>query len=167
MNLNKLILFLVAILAILIGGFTYINSQNFDLYTSANKVKYYEVLDDKEGVDIYYYYMSTCGYCNSIKDQVTDLYLATEETEGVSMKLVDLKLNSNSAGWAQDEEYDPALVDMTDVENIKITGTPAMIYVVDGEVVNYQAGGGVFEVMEQANSEFDLGLEFDPSKYGE
>lgn len=83
------------------------------------------------------------------------------------MKLVDVKSSTNANAWTKDESCDPTNADLTDTENIKIKGTPSMIYVEDGAVVEYQSGRDIFKIMETVNAKYDLGLTFDPSKYGE
>lgn len=167
MALKKVVLILLSIVVVLTGGLAYVSNSTFNLYTDTPHVKYDQVLDDKTTPTLYYYYQDTCHYCNSIKDQVTDLYLATENNGKINVKLVDLKSSANANAWTKDKTYDPEKVDLTNVENIKIQGTPSMIYVENGAVVEYQAGKDVFKVMETVNKKFELGLTFDPSKYGQ
>lgn len=166
MTLKKVIVILLSIAVVLTAGLTYVTKSKFNLYTDTPHVKYNQVLEDKKTPTLYYYYQDTCHYCNSIKDQVTDLYLATENNDKINVKLVDLKSSANANGWAPDKSYDPEKADMTNPENIKIQGTPSMIYVENGEVVEYQSGKAVFNVMETVNKKYDLGLTFDPSRYG-
>lgn len=163
--MKKVIIPLLTLMALLVLTFYALNKDNFDLYTEANHVLYNQVLDDKEAT-VYYYYQDTCGYCNSIKDQVTNMYLAAENTEGINVKLVDLKSTKNANGWATGD-YNPDTADFTNPEDIKVSGTPAMIYVVDGEVVSYKVGSDVFDILEQVNTEHGLEVELDRSKYGE
>ncbi len=165
MNIKYIVILLLVILAILITSVVATSGMRIDLYEDAEHVNYKQVLNNNEPT-VYYYYQSTCGFCNSIKDQVKSLYLATHETEGIDMKLIDMKADENINAWG-DGEYDPLTADMTNVEDIKITGTPSMIYVVDGEVTSYKTGLGVFDIMEDVNDEFNLDLTFDRSRYGE
>lgn len=180
--MNKLLAVLGAVLIILLGVALVVSINNFELYTDATHANYDEVFDESVPT-VYYYYQPDCGYCNSIKDQLTSLYEATESNENVQMRLINLADTTNADGWydfdALYEEYgdsavptddpnyitDPAL--MKTIDDIKITGTPAMIYVADGEVVGYAIGKDVFTIMESVNTEFELGLTFDSSKYGE
>lgn len=166
MKLKNVVIMLVVIVVVLSTGLYIVSSSQYNIYTDAEHVTYDQVLDEKEVPTVYYYYQDTCHFCNSIKDQVTDLYLAMENNDKINMKLVDLKSSKNKDGWSTDPTYDPETVDMTDVNNIKATGTPTMIYVKNGEVVEYEIGPDVFTLMENVNQEFDLGLTFDPSRYG-
>lgn len=166
MSLKKIVIILLALIGILLVGLFAITKSQFNIYTEAEHVKYNEVLDDKETPTLYYYYQDTCHYCASIKDQVTDLYLATENNSAINVRLVDVKSSTNANAWG-DETYDPETADMTNPEDIKIKGTPTMIYVEDGKVAEYESGAGVFTVMENVNQKYNLGLTFDPSKYGQ
>lgn len=166
MSLKKVIIILVTIVVILTAGLAIVTKTKFNLYTDTPHVKYNEVLDDKETPTVYYYYQDTCHFCNSIKDQVTDLYHATEDRTDINLTLVDVKSSTNANAWGGDD-FDFENADMTDPEQIKIKGTPTMIYVKEGKVVEYESGPDVFTLMENVNQEFGLGLTFDPSRYGE
>lgn len=166
MELRKVVGLLLVILVILTTGLAIATSGKYNIYTDAPHVKYNEVLDDKTTPTIYYYYQDTCHFCNSIKDQVTNLYQATENNDKINLKLVDVKSADNANAWAKDESYNPDAVDMTNPENIKIKGTPSMIYVENGKVVEYESGPDVFKIMNKVNDKYNLKLTFDPSKYG-
>lgn len=163
--LKRFIVILGVILVMLVAVVTVYYKTNFDLYTDSEKVGYLEVLDDKTTPTVYYYYQDTCHFCNSIKDQVTDMYLAIAQRNDINMKLVDARSSANSGVWG-DEDYNYETADLTDPNQIKITGTPSMIYVVNGEVKMYKSGANVFDIMDQVNEDYGLGLTFDPSKYG-
>ncbi len=166
MSLKKIVIILVAVVVVLTAGLALITKSKFNLYTDTPQVKYNQVLDDKETPTVYYYYQDTCHFCNSIKDQVSDLYLATENNPDINVVLVDVKSSTNKDAWG-DETYDYQTADLTDPEQIKIKGTPSMIYVEEGQVAEYESGADVFTLMENVNQKFDLGLTFDPSKYGQ
>lgn len=166
--MKKKIIGLLVVLIALVTCFTVISAQNFDIYKDAEKVNYTEMLDDKDSVTIYYFYQETCHYCNNIKDQVSELYLAVEERTDINLVLVDMQTNVNSNAWIKEDEkgtYDPDSADLTDLNNFRVTGTPTMVYVVNGEIISQKAGIDVFEIMNKANTEYDLGLTFDSSKY--
>lgn len=164
--MKKIVISLVAILVILIGGLVFATAGKFNIYTDTPHVNYDEVLDDPTTPTIYYYYQDTCHFCNSIKDQVTDLYFATEASDKVNLVLVDMKSSANANAWTSDPTYDPQNVDVTDAKNIQVTGTPTMAYVEDGKLAEYEVGSDVFTLMENINQQFELGLTFDPSRYG-
>lgn len=166
MALKKVVMILVVSVVVLTAGLAVVTKSQYNLYKEAPSVKYNQVLDDKETATIYYYYQDTCHFCQSIKDQVTDLYLSTENNPDINLVLVDVKSSTNAGAWA-DETYDYTQADLTDPEQIKIQGTPSMIYVEEGQVAEYESGPDVFTLMENVNQKFDLGLTFDPSRYGQ
>lgn len=166
MDLKKFVIGLILI-AVTLTGVVYASTVGkFNIYSDGEHVLYNQVLDDVEIPTVYYYYQDTCHFCNSIKDQITNLYLTVENNDKINMKLVDAKSSKNADVWAADNLYNPNIEGIKDASDIKITGTPAMIYVKDGKVDLYETGAGVFEVMESVNQEFKLGLSFDQSKYG-
>ncbi len=166
MSLKKVVTILLVVLVVMTSGLVIVTKSKFNLYTDVPEVNYTDVLDDVNTSTIYYYYQDTCHFCNSIKDQVSELYLATTENVDINLKLVDVKSAKNAGAWA-DDGVDPRSLDMSKAENIQITGTPSMIYVEDGQVVEYEVGSDVFKLMENVNEQYQLGLTFDPSKYGE
>lgn len=157
-----ILLTLVIILGAAIGVY---NLTNFNLYQDSEKVAYTEVLDDKTTPTIYYYYQETCEFCNSIKDQMTEMARAINANSEINIKLVDMLDLENKDGWG-DENYDYTTADLTDPSQIKITGTPSMIYVVDGKVEKYTSGGNVFDILELVNDQYSLGVTLDRSRYG-
>ncbi len=166
MSLKKVVTILVIVVVVLTSGLVVVTNSKFNLYTDVPQVNYTEVLDDAETPTIYYYYQDTCHFCNSIKDQVSDLYLATADNPNINLKLVDVKSSKNAGAWA-DQGTDPKTADMTKAENIQISGTPSMIYVEDGAVAEYEVGSDVFTLMQNVNDQYDLGITFDPSRYGQ
>lgn len=180
-KLISIILIVLVILTIILAA-TSRAAEKTDLYNTSPSVKYDEVLD-LEGRNIVYYYQATCTYCNSIKDQVTD-FAQLLEGEGVetNLVLVDMVDSYNKPAWYDWESHnakygedtspslnpdyisDPDL--MNSIEDIKITGTPTMILVDDGNVEEYKVGADVFDILEQVNEEEGLNYQFDRSKYG-
>ncbi len=166
---KKIIAGLLIIAAIMGLMITVLDKGAYNIYKDAAHVSGDEVLEKTGNKTVYYYYQDTCHYCNSIKDQVTNLQQATTKKAGVDFKMVDMKDSKNQTLWI--EESDPKYIDdpkeLDVVDDIRVVGTPTMLYVdEDGKVIDYQMGAKVFEIMQAANDDFNLGLKFDPSQYG-
>ncbi len=178
---SPLVVTLLALLVIGAGtlGFYSLSAEN--IYKELEHVTYTEVLDDEKPT-IYYYYQSTCHYCESIKGEITRLKNAIPEDSEFSIKLVDMKDGRNSNAWydwntheqkfgsdtpaSDNPDYisDPAK--MNTIDDIKVTGTPTMIYVKDNKVVDYQVGKPVFELLNNAVLEQNIDIDLDESVYG-
>ncbi len=168
MNIKLILISIIGVAVLLLVVINAQTEEVFDLYTDAQYVNYNEVLDEKEIPTVYYYYRATCGFCNSIKDQVTNFYLALEDEDNIDMKLIDINRAENKKVLVKDKEnFDPNDLDMSNAENIKIVGTPSMIFVENGEVVEYKIGVDLFDIMESINDQYNLRLEFDRSKYSD
>lgn len=178
---NKLVIglgFLLGVSVLLLG---YVSDNTVDIYKTVEKVKYDEVLN-AEKPTIYYYYQDTCHFCNSIKGELTKFNDKVINNDEINFKLVDMKSPSNSNAWydwdAHNKKYgkdtpasknpnyisDPSK--MKAVDDIKITGTPTMIYVKNQKVVDYQVGKDVFKILNQAIKDANLDLKLDESVYG-
>ncbi len=181
--MKKLMIILIIAIIALGGGltiFTKISTAN-DYYVTTENIKYDTVLE-QPGYTITYYYQSDCHYCNSIKDQMSEFTELIDQTEGVNVKLVDMKDDYNKVAWydwsSHNEKFgegtpptvnpdftnDPAL--MNDVDDIKITGTPTMILTKDDEVLDFKIGGDVFDILEEVRDLFEIDYQFDRSRYG-
>ncbi len=179
-NVLKILLVVIVSLSATLFVFEKIAEKN-DYYNITDNIKYDTVLD-LEGTNIVYYYQSTCHYCNSIKDQMKEFTDLVNDVDGVDVKLVDMLDDYNKAAW-YDWEYhnntygegtppsdnpdyisDPS--QMHEIDDIKVTGTPTMILVEDGEVIDYQVGVDVFDILEGVADEFNIDYTFDRSKYG-
>ncbi len=178
---SPLVLTLLALLLLGAGtlGFYSLSAEN--IYKELEHVTYTEVLDDEKPT-VYYYYQSTCHYCESIKGEMTRLKNAIPEDSEFSIKLIDMKDGTNSNArydWnAHDKEFgantpasdnpdyisDPAK--MTSINDIKVTGTPTMIYVKDNKVIDYQVGKSIFELLDTAILDQNINIELDKSVYG-
>ncbi len=80
-----------------------------------------------------------------------------------------MKASENQEIWI--DQTDPkSIVDPQElnyVGDIRVTGTPTMLYVdQDGEVIDYKVGAEVFDIMNTVNTDFNQQLKFDPSRYG-
>ncbi len=180
--MKKISIFLILIITTIIISLVVIKVNKFDIYKEQEHVLYNEVLTDTSEPTIYYYYQDTCHFCTSIKSQITDISKIINETEGINIKFVDMKDNKNVNAWYDWETHNKTYGEKTPPEtnpnyisdpskmktyrDIKVTGTPTMIYVVDNKVVDYKVGSNVFDILESVNDEFNLGYTFDRSKYG-
>lgn len=87
------------------------------------------VLDQSEYEYFLYYYSPTCGYCNQIKTYM--LNFANENGSNLKMYFLD-------AGY------------MTGTDPFDLTGTPTLLHVVNGEMVNKKVGSVTIpEYLEQ------------------
>ncbi len=180
--MKKISIFLILIIVVVIGILITIKINNYDIYKEQEHVQYNEVLTNTNEPTIYYYYQDTCHFCKSIKSQVTDISKIINNTQGINIKLVDMKDPKNNKSWYDWDEHNkkygqgtspetnPDYIsnpkDMKTYEDIKITGTPTMIYVKNNQVIDYKVGSDVFDILESVNKEFNLGYTFDRSKYG-
>lgn len=167
--LKKIIAVLIILIAILGIVIALLKTNTYDIYQDAEHVAASEVLKPTGNKTVYYYYQDTCHFCNSIKDQVTSLEQATQKQKGIDFKLVDMKANENQEIWI--DQTDPKYIvdpqELNSVGDIRVAGTPTMLYVdQDGKVIDYKVGAEVFDIMNAANTDFNLQLKFDPSRYG-
>lgn len=184
MELKKLVITLLIVALVLTGILASITKSKINIYTDAEHANYTQVLEPTGEKTIYYYYQSDCEYCNSIKDQVTDVYEASLSANGLQVMLVDMKETENQAAWydwtehrekfgeeSKDPNDNPDYVSdpakMKSVDDIKITGTPSMLYVdEEGNVIDFEIGGSLFDILEPVNEEFNLGVSLDRTRYG-
>ncbi len=180
--MKKISIFLILSIVLIVVSLVIIKLNKFDVYKEQENILYSDVLTDGTEPTIYYYYQDTCHFCQSIKSQITDITKIINKTEGINIKFVNMKDNKNSKAWYDWEthnktygegtppEANPNYISdpskMKTYEDIKVTGTPTMIYVVDNKVVDYKVGSDVFDILENVNDEFNLGYTFDRSKYG-
>ncbi len=179
---NPLIAIIIILLFVSVSVLGYFSVSGTDLYKELDYVKYDEVLTKTEDPTIYYYFQDTCHFCQSIKGEMTKLNEAIPEDSKFSIKLVDMKDPQNTAAWydwaAHEKEYgkntpatdNPNYIsnpsEMKKVEDIKVTGTPTMIYVKDNKVIDYQVGQKVFDLLDNAISDNGINVKLDPSVYG-
>ncbi len=180
--MKKISIFLILIIILIAVSLLVIKSNQFDIYKEQEHINYDQVLKEGSEPTIYYYYQDTCHFCKSIKNQITDISKIINNTEGINIKFVDMKDPKNSNAWydwdshnlkygqGTSPETNPNYIsdplEMKTYNDIKITGTPTMIYVKENKVVDYKVGGDVFDILETVNEEFNLGYKFDRSKYG-
>lgn len=173
--MKKLVTILLILLVILTLGVSLLSRGKINIYTDVEHINYDSVLtEDTSTPTIYYYYKDNCGFCNSIKDQVTEMYEAMEEKGGVQLKMVDMNSTSNADAWYQGDtpaDQNPDFIsdpeEMKTYKDILVQGTPTMILVENGKVLQYKVGQDVFDILETVNDQYDLGVDLDRSAYGE
>lgn len=150
------------------GLITLLKANTQDIYKELESVNYTEVFDDDKPT-IYYFYKKTCHYCSSIKDQVTKFVNAIPTDSELQLKLVDMNgiVNSNAmvdkgeAGLTS-ENFEQ----IKSVDDIKIVGTPSMMYVKDGKVKDFKVAIEVYDLLDDLITEYDLNVKMDRSGYG-
>lgn len=143
--MKKLVIGLLAILAVLIGGLVYLSktsptNEYAKLYNEAPQVEYAKLLDDQEGTNLYYFYQESCEHCNLIKEDVAKFYY--NKPENIDFYLVDGQASSNKDIWYQGDKADFEAPEgpISSYEDIKILGTPTLVEVTDGTVTQFLVG---------------------------
>lgn len=173
--------FLLASTGVLVGMSAKENKSIYKLYDEQESVTYDEILDS-ETPTIYYYYQDSCHFCNSIKDQMTEYAQKINATDNLDFKLIDLEASKNANAWydwathnkiygedtpaTDNPDYIYKPEDMHSVEDVKITGTPGLVYVEDGDIKEYAVGLDIFDVLDKIDKEYNIDMTFDRSKYG-
>ncbi len=155
---------LIIILLLLLIGLGLVNnnkekkeSQKIEeSFQQIKEVKYDEILS-KEGNQLYYYYQPNCGYCNELKPTIVEFYSKLDDSTNVSFNRIDMSKEENEEGWydwdAHHEKYgttsdDPKdnpnykfeAEDLQTVNDVKISGTPSIVYVKDGKIQEFKIG---------------------------
>lgn len=171
--MKKVIISLVVLLVVLSGSMFAIKvvSDKNSLYNRATVATVDDIFT-KDGNNIYYFYQTTCHYCNNIKGEVTKFYDALEDKNaGIEFNIVDMQDDSNTPEWYDGDDYTTDPDYKSDPNNIKslkdldIVGTPTMIYVEDKKVKEYEVGPNVFDLMDTLIKDNNLGITLDPSTY--
>ncbi len=179
---NPAMIGLIVLLVILAGAAKFISYQQNALYRTQEAVDYDEVLSSETNT-VYYYYQDTCHFCESIKGEVTKFVDVVNKREDIDFVLVDMKTAKNQPAWydwdSHNKKYgegtspdeNPNYIsnpkEMKQIDDIKITGTPTMIYVKNKQVEEYAVGQEVFDLLNVVINEYDLGLELDETVYGQ
>ncbi len=179
---NKMVVGLLVLLIIIGSAAALIKFQDNKLYRQLESVNYDEVLSS-DVATVYYYYQDTCHFCESIKGEMQKFSDAVNTNDNIEFKLVDMKDPYNKAAWydwdAHNKKYgegsspeenpdyksDPS--EMKTIDDIKITGTPTMIYVKDNQVIDYKVGSEVFDLLDNVINEYNLDVTLDSSVYGQ
>lgn len=151
-------------------------------YANQTSVDYDQVLSS-DTPTVYYYYQDTCHYCDSIKGELEKFTDVVNQRDELNFALVDMQTNKNAAAWydwdahneiygegsaaSDNPNYITSPTDMHNIDDIKISGTPTMIYVKDNQVVDYQIGADVFTLLDAIIEEFNLDISLDASVYGQ
>ncbi len=171
--MKKVIIGLIVLLVVLCGSMfaiKFVSNKN-SLYNRATVATVDDVFT-KEGKNIYYFYQTTCHYCNNIKGEVTKFYDALEDKKvGIEFNIVDMQDDANTPEWYDGDDYttdtdyksDPS--DIKSLKDLDIVGTPTMVYVEDKEVKAYEVGPKVFDLMDKLIKENDLKITLDSSTY--
>ncbi len=152
---------LIITLLLVLIGVSLLNKQEEgqmeSKFNEIEEVKYDEILS-KEGKQIYYYYQPTCGYCNKLKPTIVEFYEALEKSKSdVSFNKIDMSKEENFNAWYDweahkekfgdlssdakdnpDYKFEPK--DLVSVEDLKISGTPSLVYVEDGKIKEFKVG---------------------------
>ncbi len=125
-------------------------------FQQIEEVKYDEILA-KGGNQIYYYYQPNCGYCNKLKPTIVEFYSKLDDDSNVSFNRIDMSKEENLSAWYDWENHhekygessnDPKdnpnykfeSKDLLTVDDVKITGTPSIIYVKDKKIEEFKIG---------------------------
>ncbi len=92
-----LVAVLVAVLVLVIG--VSFASQSQDVYEVAPTIEYANILDEKEGGQLYYFYQPTCSHCIDLKPTIEEFYGKLEDTDELNFSTVDMSLSENAQGW--------------------------------------------------------------------
>lgn len=172
--MNKIIIGLVALLAILVGGTFVVQAgiDKTDLYTTAEHVNTKDVFD-KKGKNIFYFYQEQCSHCQDMKPTMQKFYKAlTDAKTDVNFYLVDMAQSENSEQWYSGEDYtkddnfkdNPA--DIKSIKDLQIVGTPTMVTIENGKVTNYGIGGTkIFDILEKYIKSLKLDVKLDRSQF--
>ncbi len=155
------LIFLLLIILIAIGlvNKNKENEENQKIEESFQKieeVKYDDILSN-DGNQIYYYYQPNCGYCNELKPTIVDFYSKLDDSTNVSFNRIDMSKKENEAGWYDWDEhhekygstsdnpkdnpnYKFEAEDLKTVNDVKITGTPSIVYVKDKKIQEFKIG---------------------------
>lgn len=168
--MKKLIISLGILVGVIVLSIIVIGIAYTDPYEKQPQVQYDEVLTNTKPT-IYYYYQDDCGYCKSIKPQILEMADKANNSGMIEFKFINLGQNKNSVAWYDGEDWttDPNYISdpakMKTIEDIKITGTPGMILTENNEVKQYKIGKDVFDILEEANTTYSLGVDLDREKY--
>lgn len=154
---KTMIIFGSALLVLIVGVGALLATQlptNY-AYDNADSVNYSELLDDTEGQDVYYFYQKTCVHCEDLKPTINTFYEETTAIDGLDFHLVDMANAVNEDAWISKDdpeyaEFSQVPADMKTLADIRIVGTPTMMFVKDGVVTDYQVGNDlIIEMMDK------------------
>lgn len=172
--MKKVIIGLVAVLAVIIIGFVAVNgkakAEESALYDESTTATVNDVFK-KSGENIYYFYQPECHFCNNAKPEVKKFEEALTEKTDIVFNVIDMTQDENKGEWYQgddyttDKNYKSKPEDIKSLDDLQIVGTPTMLYVKDNKVVKYQVGSAIFDLMNEVVKEQNLGITLDSSAY--
>ncbi len=163
--MKKLIITILIILLMLLS-FLYIGYYNVYLvYNKATKISFDQVLDNPSDKQIYYFYIKDGSNTNSIDSRIRAFYLECINL-GIDFEIIDMSIKANDeyiSVYPNEVGVNP-YPDVSDIktyEDIFITQIPAMMYVLDDEVIYYDEGAAsvvylMNDVLSDNNSELVL-----------
>lgn len=155
----------LVIIAIMITVFT-VQGKASDIYSAFPNATAETIDVNSETPIVYYFYQPDCKFCNSNKGNVTQF---TKDLKGTNIEFetVDLRDAKNLPLWYSNtgEYKNPVVEDpnfktvgeIQTIDDLKITGTPAAIYVNEGEVKAYDTASGIYDVFTMSLT--DAGVE--------
>ncbi|KAI0982494.1 hypothetical protein GJ496_000862 [Pomphorhynchus laevis] len=174
--MKNLIIGICVLLILIIGGI--VGLEIFGGVTDVHKLVPNTSSAKQDSNDYFVYYTSpTCGFCQKLEPDVVSFYKELEANTDVPMYLIDMSQESNRTSFIGSdsvENVDHYLLPSNipedyDVANFKITGTPTLIRVTDGKVVEIAVGatgeptsekpGGAANLLEKFAKE--KGFDFD------
>lgn len=103
---------------------------------SSYEISYRKMLKQSDDDYYIYIYQTDCSACNSVKATIFDYMEYSESNE---LKYTLYLLNADDLGSDLGTDESITLIGISDYKEIKITGTPTMLYIKDGVVA------GVYE----------------------
>ncbi|MGL5020440.1 MAG: thioredoxin fold domain-containing protein [Mycoplasmatales bacterium] len=174
--MKKLIIVISVALIVILGSI--IGLEVFGEVTDVHKLVPNTSTAKQDSNDYFVYYTSpTCSFCIKVAPDVVSFYKTLEEKSDVPMYLVDMSQESNKTSFIDGDDVEnvdyyllPSKIpEDYDVANFKITGTPTLIRVTNGKVVEIAVGastqpttdkpGGTAELLEKFAKE--KGFEYD------
>ncbi len=177
-GISSLILILILILAFIGLGNKSKEQKKENIiqekFEAIKEVQYDDIFT-KEGNQLYYYYQPNCGYCNKLKPTIVEFYTKLEESDAdLGFNKIDMAKKENLDGWydweAHHEKYgdssnnpldnpnykeNPA--DLLTVDDVKITGTPTILYVKDNQVQTFEIGNDeITSVLNKLAKEYKI-----------
>ncbi len=110
----------------LIGGKYFKDYDDYEAYT----IKY-ESLLSKNGQYYVYFYSDTCTHCQDLKTDIFQYLDSEKNKKGIRMYIFNIDKYIDSIASDTDN-----LIGVTDYKDIKILGTPTMIYISEKKINN-------------------------------
>ncbi len=153
------------------------HSQIEEKFSKIEEVKYDQILS-KEGDQLYYYYQPNCGYCNKLKPSIVEFNDKLNDSINLSLNKIDMSLEENSNAWYDWDKHHEQYGESSDnpqdnpnykftpdklltVDDVKITGTPTILYVKDKKIEAFKIGNDdILALLSDISKE--NGIDFKP-----